>query len=798
MFNGLGADLRFAWRQLLHRPAFSLLAILTLSLGIGGAVSLFSVVNGLLLRPLPYAEEARTVVFWSASDWMQAEYDFVREEATGFSAIGAYANASVALRGEHDTQVVEVNDATAPLFEVLGARMQLGRGLEPSDNVAGAEPVVVLSHGLWQQRFGAAPDVVGRRIVLDGRPTTVVGVAARGFHFPNPEARAWRALVIEPSEPIYASNGYLTFVARIAPGVDADSLQPHVDALAAKLGDRFDYPDAWDKSRGAHVVPLREFLVGDAKPAVLLLFGAVLLLLLIACANVSALVLARTVDRMPELALRGALGAGARRLARELLAESVLLALIAAVVATAVAAIFFETLVGTLPLPGGLAETLRLDWRLFAAALALALVAGLGVGVVPALRVLTGHVEQVLARGRSQGGAGETRTRAHSAMIVVEALLAVLMVTSATLLIRTVDSLRSVDTGIAPDGVLVLDVAANAAEMDAPARAQFYDALVREAAALPGVSHAGIINRLPLRDPGWQGPMAVESRPDLAGAAQPNVAFRTGSPDLFAALGMRLLSGRFPGTSDGAGGPMVAAVSESFARDMWPGRSAIGQRLGLGGDRWVTVVGVVADVRLFNLGADNPYVMYMPQAQRSDPGNANVLVLRSNGDPRQLAAPVRELVRRLDPRVAVARVATMREVHAGSMAGSLRLRFFLSLFAGLGLLLGAIGVYSVVSHTVVRRRGEYGIRLALGASPLAVMQGVLRRAMAPVAIGVTLGVVATLAVARVLAGLLHGVGPADPASIGFAAFVLLATGVLAASIPAAVAARTPSATLLQG
>ncbi len=788
----LRADILFGWRQLRKNPVFTLVAALTLALGIGGTVALFSVVHGLMLRPLPFAHEDRLVYFWSGGDWRGIEFDFVKERVQAYDQLAAYASAAEPFSNEGATSLLELSVTSAELFDVLGARPLLGRTFEPGEDRPGVEPVIVLSYGLWRQEFGGDPDLVGQRITLGGVPTTVIGVMPEGFYFPTPEHRAWRPLLFDPATVDYRGNGYLRLIGRVKATVSPAQLEQDVDALAAGLGERFTYPEAWDKTVGAHVVPLREHLLGDVRPALLLLFGAVGLLLLLACANVTALILTRTTDRVSEMAVRAALGAGRGRLARQVLTESLLLGTVASALAIAMAVGLFDLLVARLPLQSGFGETLSLEWPMFLGALGLALVAGCAVAVIPIWNLLRGRLEGELTGHRSQGGGARGTSRAQGALVMAEVLLAVMLVTGAALLIRTVTKLQNLDPGFEPTSVLAVELVAGEQEMrDAELRA-FYDELVQRAAALPGVRAAGLTNRLPIRDGGWQGPVTIESRPDLAGTKRPNSLWRIATLDYFRSMGIAVRQGRPFAAGDRAGGLGVIVVSESFAARMWPGADPIGQRVQTGFEgspEWLTVVGVVEETRMFSMLGENPMVMYRPQAQRAFAGVSNNLLLKTELDPAQLVGPVRELVRQLDSRVAFARVSTMEGVIAASIAEPLRLRFFLMLLAGLGLLLGSVGVFSVVSYSVSRRRGEFGIRMALGASPAAVLAAVVKNGMIPVVMGTLAGLVASLALSTLVARFLFEIEPTDPMSFAIAASVLLLAGIAAAFLPAYRAGR---------
>jgi putative ABC transport system permease protein len=801
---GLGAlldawgDLRVAFRQLRRRPLYTVLGVGTLALGIGAAVALSSVAVGLLVRPLPVADESRLQVFWSDFNWRGVEFDFVNERQRAFSGLAAYSNEGYTLRVDEQSSTVLATVGSAELFDVLGARPLLGRAFQPGDDRPGAAAITVVSHGFWQQELGGDPAVIGRRIEIGGDPVEVVGVMPRGFYFPSPLFRIWRPLLLDPASDLYQGNGWLVLVGRERPRLTAGERDADIQAIARALGERFEYPEAWDKTRGATVTPLRDYTRGALRPAVLLLQIAVLVVLAIACANVAALVLARTTDRAEELALRAALGAGRWRLARQIVVESLVLSGLAGLAGAGVAVAGFQALVARLPLSEGLDETLAVDWTLFAVAVGLSVAVGLAVALAPVRALVRGELKGP-GRQRSSGGlAAAGPRRVHAALVATEVALAVLLVAGATMFTRSVARLYAIETGFDATDVTVMDVVAPITQMAAPVRAAFFDTLIERVQALPGVAAAGFVTRVPLRDGGWQGTVTIEDRPDLAGDREPNTLFRITSPGYFPAMGIAVLHGRGFTTADGAGTPPVAIVSAAFAERMWPGQDALGRRIRhrFGNDAtWVTVVGVAEETRMTRLTGDNPNVLYVPLAQSNAP-DGPVLVVKGAGAPPPLAA-VRALVAELDSRVATARVSTFVAIVAGAVAEPLRLRFFLSILGGLALVIGAVGIYSVVSYSVTRRRAEFGVRLALGAAPHRILSDVVTGGLAPVLFGVVFGVAAAVALGSTIRRFLYGVDATDAASLAVAAAVLVGAGLLATVVPAVRAGRTDPVTALR-
>ena len=802
--HDFAADVRFALKQMRRGWAFTATVILTLGLGIGATVALLSVVNALFLRPLPYLHEDRVRVFWMDFDWRGVEYDFVREHRGVFDDVAAYSTNGGPYRASADApgnaQLLPFVVTTSSLFDVLGAKPYLGRTLSADDDRPGAPRVIVISYGLWKQDLGGRSDVIGHRIIIDGEPVTIVGVMPQRFYFPAPDYRAWRPIQLDPSTSFYQNVGYLTLVGRVRAGVGDDLLRSDLRRLARSLGGQFTYTADFDKTKSPSVQPVRRYLLGDVRGTVLLLLGAATLLLLIACGNAAALLLARTSDRTAELAVRTALGAGHGRIARQIMTEAFVLALAAAAFGAGVAVVGFGALVSRLPLAGGFAEAVTMGWISFAAAFVLALFVATFIALAPLRDLLRGRLETVpgFGRERSESGLRRSTRRVHGALVAGQVTFAVLLVAGAALLIRSVERLRALDLGLDPNGVSTFTIVPSE-NAPAESRRQFMRDLLARVGALPGVTAAGATNRLPVRDGGYQGPVLPEGRPDLAGAKRPNSLYRTATPAFFRAMGMHLREGRGIDSTDAASSLPVTVISESFARRIWPGESALGKRITTGYTGTMiarTVVGVAAETRMTSMTGEVPFTMWVPFEQHTAPQGA-VLAVRSTGDAARLTIAVRRIAAELDPQVAVTRIETMDQVLATAMAQPLRLRFFLSVFGVLALTLGAMGVYGVVSYAVARRRAEYALRVALGATPSRVLGEVVQRGLAPVALGTVIGVAAALVFGRALSGVLYGVQPSDPPSIIVAAALLLVAGVIATLAPALRAGRTSPAVALR-
>ena len=631
-------------------------------------MALASVADGLLLRPLPVADEARLYSFWSAYDWRGSEYDYLRDRVESFDDIAAYTDDAATYHGEGGSRLMLYSLGSANLFDVLGAAPLMGRTFQEGEDRPGAEPVVVLSHATWVREFGEDRAVLGRRLDLGGIRRTVVGVMPPDFYFPSPESEAWIPLDLDPAQRDYTGNGWLVLVGRLGEGVTDAGLDQEVDRLAAALGERFTYSARWDKSRDAYVVPLREALLGNVHAPVLLLLGAVALVLLTACANVAALLVTRTSDRTAEMSVRTALGAGRGRLARQVMTESALLGGVAGIGGILIAVGIFDLLVASLPLPRQLGDMLRLDWPMLAGGLALAIGAGTLISLAPMHALLRGDLAGAGLGTRTTSGSGRSRGRLQHALVVAEVLMAVVLVTGTALLVRTVAQLRAVDSGFDPEGVMTVEVIMP--EEDAPvAGAVFDEELLRRVGALPGVTDAGLTNRVPIRDGGWQGNVTLMDRPDLTGEQSASAYYRPISPGVFAALGLVMDEGRAFDDRDGPADAKTAIVNETFARRIFPDESAVGRIL----DRHmfhqgpIEIVGVVRNVAVDDLLGEPPMTVYYPWAQTLSGSAYATLVVHTELEPEALTEPIRRIVAELAPRAALGRAQSMDDVLDAAM-----------------------------------------------------------------------------------------------------------------------------------
>jgi putative ABC transport system permease protein len=782
-------DLRYSARRLVRRPGYAALAVLTLALGAGGTAAIASVARPLLADPLPIAREGDVGVLWFPYSWNEAEFLHFRPNFAGFERMAAMRpeDSTLEVPGE-PLRFVPGMAVTSEFFDVLGAPPARGRTFQGGDDVQGAEGTVVLSHGLWQE-LGADPSLVGRPLRIGGTNRTVVGVMPAGFWFPSPGTRMWLSAPLDPN----SRSGRYALVGRVQPGVRMDAMDGPLQAIAAELGQNFQYPPQWDKTTNPGITPVREYLIGDVSPAVVATLVAMALILLIACVNVAALMLGQVSGRSTELAVRTALGANRGRLALQLLIESLLIGLAAGVAGALLAASGFHLLVSSLPL-GALAEAARLDWTLFVAAVAVALTAGALVAAVPSFALWRGNLQQTMATTRT-GGISARGGRLEGTLVVAQIALAVMLAAGAGLLIRSVGHLRAVSAGIDVEGVAVLE-ATTPAQMPAAAIRQAILDGVTALESMPGVRAAGATQKIPLTGSGHNWGITVRGRPDLGPST---TAFRMVSRGYLQALGMPVLRGRTFEASDREGTERVVVINEALAAKYFPGEDPIRRVIGTfndEGERIVGVVGNAAEAALTDPPVPARYLLY-EQVPVAMPGVVFVLrAARPEGLPGLLQG-ARAALQRDAPQLAVQRVTTMETIFETAMGPAGQIVTLLSLLAGLALLLGAIGVYGAIAHFVGRRTREYGICIALGLRPSRIVAQVVRRGVALVALGSVVGLAVAIALSGLLSSMLYGVEPTDPLALAGAVLALLMTGALAAFIPAWRASLTNPATALR-
>ncbi len=795
----LWSDVRYAMRSLRRSPLTVGAALLALALGIGANCAIFSVVDGVLLEPLPYPDPGRIVLLNESNPGMGyptfsvASQNFLdwRQQSRSFTALAALDTASVNLTGRGEPEKLRAATVSAELWQVLGAaRMRggVGRVFTAAEDTPANHHVAVLANGFWRRRFGADPAIVGRSLTLDGESYTVVGVAPPRFDIPG-HRDLWLPLAVDPAKADRANHTF-SVLGRLRPGVSLASATTEMVGIAGRLARLF---PATNEGWSVRLIGLKEKMVQPIRPALLVLVAAVAAVLLIACLNVANLLLVRMAARERELALRTALGAGRGRLVRLVLTESVLLSLGGGFLGFLLAVWGVHALValGGNKIPR--ADSIAVDWKALAFTLGVAVGTGLLFGLVPALQGSGRHLQAALKEGGRAVAGGARGRLARQALVLSEVAVALVLLVGAGLLMKSFSRLQSLDPGFRSQGVLTVALAPPRLRYREPKQQlAFYRELLARVAQLPGVDHAGTAYPLPLGNDVMILNFAVGDRPFPRPQDAPAANVRFVSPGFFRTLGVRLLKGRVFDDHDTDATLPVAILNRALADKLWPGGEALNKRLTLDDPhdknvRWMTVVGVVGDVRHLSLDRDPGDEIYTAQLQSPLP-NAT-LVVHTAGDPRALAAPIRRVVQDLDRDLPVDQAQTMDDVVAASLASNRFNTVLLGLFAGLALVLAAVGVYGVVSYTVDQRTHEIGIRMALGAHRDDVLGLVLGQGMILVLIGLGLGLAGAFAATRQLSSLVYGVSTNDPWTFAIVALVLAAVGLAANFLPARRATR---------
>jgi len=799
--NGLLQDFRFALRQLRKSPGFTAVAVITLALGIGANTSIFSAVNGVLLRPLAFKDPDRLVRVWhvppaksfpgmttfavSAANYL----DWERQNHV-FEGMAIYSFHGFTLTGSDKPEQVDACAATSGFFSTLGVQPMLGRVFLPEEDQPGHSDVVVLSHRFWQEHFGSNPGIVGHDIVMDGRSILVAGVMPASFQFPE-FAQMWTPMAWTDQEKAVRGEHHSGVVARLKPGVNLKQAQAEMNTISSRLEQQ--YPED-NKGWGAVVVPLHDDLVSDVRLALLVLLGAVAFVLLIASVNVANLALARTFSRQKEIAIRTALGATSIRVLRQVLTESILLALVGGALGLTFAHAGIRLIMAFMADKLPHSVEVGLDAKVLAFTAAVSVAAGILAGVLPAVRLTRGDVNQSLKQGLGRTDADSGGHRTRSILVVSEVALSLILLVGAGLMIRSFQMLHGVNPGFESRNVLTMTAMVSRAKFPIPAQQiAFFEHVLQRVRTLPGVESAGVVDDIPLDNGGSHQPVAIEGRPTLPMSEQPEVDVRLISRGYMSTLHIPILRGRDLGDTDLAGRPPVVLISESMARQFWPGEDALGKRLTLtffpGAVR--EVVGIVGDVKLDGLDQTRPSAaLYFPLDQVSVPANGGwnsfpmTLTVRSTSSPTGLISAVSNAVHEIDREMPLRDIRTMDDLVANSLSQQRFNMLLLGAFAGLALLLAAVGIYSVLSYSVKRSVREIGIRLALGARVGDVLRMVVFEGMKPTLLGVAIGVGGALAMGRLLSGLVYGVKPTDPWTFIAVAFLLAAIALVASIIPA--------------
>ena len=796
--NTLFQDLRYGARMLFKNPGITFVVILALALGIGANTAIFSVVDAVLLRPLPYPESDRLVLLNETSkamDEISVSYpNFTdwRNQNHVFENIGVYNRSSYNLTGVGDAERIVTGQVSADLFAALRANPAMGRLFTNDEDKPGGTPVVLLSHPLWQRRFAGQANILNQQLMLNNKSYTVIGIMPEGFQFPT-RVEMWVPVGQLSGEASWQSRGNhpgLYGVARLKPGVTFAQAKAEMDTIGANLEKQYQDSNA---GNGIGLHPLLEVFVGDVRRPLWVLFAAVAFVLLIACANIANLLLARAQSRQKEMAIRSAMGAGRWRIARQLLTESVLLALIGGTLGMLVAQWGIKLILYISPDALPRSKEIGLDWRVLAFTIGLSFVTGLLFGLVPALQAGVVDVHETL-KETGRGTSGKHWLR--SSLVVVEVATTLVLLVGAGLMIRSFYRLQKVNPGFSYDHLTSFTVALPQKKYaESEQREQFYNRLLENLRGLPGVEATAAASGLPLGNNGWQTSFVIDGRPRPPRDQTPLMEACLVTPDYFKAMNIPVKSGRVFDSHDDrswiAGkdlskldddekfiAPLNSIViDEEFARRYWPGEEAVGKRIAMGSEkdpRFLTVLGVVGRVKMEGLGTDSKRVQgYFPFAQI--PSGGMTVILKAAGDPNQLIAAVRQQVKAIDPDQPIYSVRTMDDIRSESVAPERLNLTLLSIFAGLALVLAVVGIYGVMSYTVTQRTHEIGIRMAIGAQPRDVFRMVIGQGMMLAFVGVVCGLIGAFGLTRLMASMLFGVEPTDP--VTFAAIAVLLTGV---------------------
>jgi putative ABC transport system permease protein len=807
----LFSDVKYGLRLIIKNPVFSLVVVIALALGIGANTAIFSVLNAVLLKPLPYGDSEHLVMMWQRftgigvpkdQNWTSApEFSDVRRHQSSFSDIAAIQGTSFSILVGDTPERILGQLVSPSYFKLLGVEAFLGRTFSPDEEQQGKEAVVVMSHGLWQRRFASDRALIERTLNMNGRPYQVIGIAPPGFRDPvQPEAEMWAALSFTDQQLTQRGSHGLLVIARIKPELTLEQARSDMARVSERIVEGApEYPYAKFGYR-VLINPLLEEAVGDIRPALLMLMGSVGLVLLIACTNVANLMLVRASAREREIGIRTALGAGRGRLMRQMLTESVVLSLLGAIVGVALARVGVSVLatMAAQSFPR-LADT-RIDLLALMFTVVVALATGILFGLFPALQNARGATQDVLKEGSQASTTGRGRLRLRRALVAAEVALSLLLLVGAGLLIKSFMRLQAVDAGFDPAGVLTMRIVVPTVRYSQPDQVRnFYQEVLRRVAGLPGVTKVGASNGIPLSGAGGSGTTTIDNPafPDDRGT--PEADQRIVTLGYFEAMGMTLLSGRVFDERDSSTGQPVAIIDETMARTFWPNEDAIGKRLKRGGRQstqpWLTIVGVVRHVRYRTLEEPSRVQLYMPHAQVPTTGMS--LAIKTEVDPRTLSNSIQREVIAVDREQPVWAIRTMDELMATSVMRRQLIMTLLTLFAGIALTLAAVGIYGVISYWVTQRSHEIGIRVAIGASRLDVLKMVLGQSMSVVLIGVAIGLAGAAVLSRVMGTLLYNVSTTDAATFAGYSGALILVGLLASYLPARRATKIDPVTMLR-
>lgn len=792
-------DTRYAIRTFRRSPGFTLVAVLALALGIGASSAIFSVVNAIVLKPLPYPQPEQLVQIWmrftgigipNNQNWVSAPEYMDLQQNNSLSHVAAIDTNSFNVTFGNAPKRVEAAVVTPNFFPLLGIQAQLGRTFLPEEGLAGRSHVVVLSDGMWRRRFAADMSVIGKNLIMNGQNYTIAGVLPRDFQYPR-DTEVWTPLVFSREDLSGDSRGNhgLQVVARIRQGLTMDQMRSDMAAVSQRIIEQHrDYPYK-DYNFAVLTIPLLEQQIGDIKTALWVLMAAVGLVLLIACANVANLLLVRASAREREIAVRQALGVGRARLVQQLLTESTILGLLGGVAGLAVAYWTLRVLVALSATSFPRMAEVRMDVPVLLFTVVVSLATGILFGLAPAFQVSRTDSHAALKEGGRSGTSGASSHRLRSALVVGELALSLTLLAGAGLLIRSFLRLQEVDTGFRSDGVLTMRIALPSEKYSKVEQTRaFYREILDRIRRLPGVDSAGAVTGLPLSGTGWSGTITVDTQAVPEKDRTPEADQRPVMPTYFEAMGIPLIRGRYFDSRDTETSARVAIIDETMAKTYWPNQDPLGKRIHSGGrggrSPWATVVGVVRHVRYRTLESPSRVEFYWPYAQTPFALGTMSLAIHTTSDPRMLIEAVRREVLSLDPDQPVYRIRTMSDLVSESVARRRLSMSLLAIFAGVALLLAAVGIYGVMSYSVAQRAHEVGIRLALGASKPQIIRLILSNSLWLTLSGVVLGLIGSLAMTSLMKTLLFDVTSTDPLVFVAVASLLTATGIIATLIPA--------------
>jgi len=791
-------DVRYALRMLRRSPSFTAIAILVLALGIGANTAMFSVIHAVLLQSLPHDKPEKLVILWMRftgigipkdQNWVSApEFMDLRTTSKAFSEIAAIDGTSYNIRVSEKPERIEGAAVSASFFRLLRVQPMLGRSFRSEEETVGRNGVIIISYGLWQRRFGSDPNVTGRPLNINGRSFQIIGIMPKGFGYPD-LAEIWTPLAFAADDlaPSRRGNHGLLAIARIRDDISFAAAQADMAGVSQRIIEGA--PDYPYKDFGFRVImtPLLEDMIGDLRPALLILMGSVAFVLLIACSNVANLLLAKASSRERELAVRNALGASRIRLIRQLLTESVVLSIAGALVGITMAKWVLMALIRVAEASMPRITQAELNWPVLGFSAAIAILTSVVFGLWPALRSSADFNPESLKEAGRPVTSGTARRRLRDALVVAEVALSLALLAGAGLLIRSFMRLQEVDPGFRPHNVLTMRISLPDSRYGDPGKMRaFYRELNRRIAALPGVEAAGAIGLLPLSGQNSSGTVTVDTQAIPVENRTPEADRRPVTAGLFQALGIELLRGRYFDERDSENAAPVAIVDETMARTYWPNENPIGKRIKRGGAQstapWMTVVGVVRHVRYRTLESPSRVQLYWPEVQNPSPDLS--IVIRTATEPHALASAVERQILAIDPDQPAYMVRTMDELMSNSMARRRLSTWLLSAFAGIAMLLAAAGVYGVISHSVAQRTRELGIRMALGASRGQILRMVIQHSLGLVVIGVAIGLAGSLFLTRLMTGMLFNVRATDPFTFAAVALILACVGLIAGYLPA--------------